>query len=213
MGTTVLFASIGVMAQVKVIEPDLSLVNGKGWKISNRAVTTVDEDGKKGIRFDERSGDGMAWLEGIEFTNGVIECDIKGKDVFQRSFVGIAFRGVDEKTQDVVYCRPFNFRAADADRHSHAVQYASHPTFTWQKLRSEKPGAYEKPVDPPPDPIAWFHLRIVVSKPKVSVYVNDAREPNLIVQELSDRSGGWVGLWVGNGSGGAFANLKISPAK
>ena len=211
---TVMSVPILSIAQEKAIEPDLMrLVEGKGWKISNRAVTAVEEDGKKGIRFDERLGDGVAWLEDIKFGNSVIECDIKGKDVFQNSFLGLAFRGVDEKTQDVVYCRPFNFRAADPDRRSHAVQYVSHPTYTWSKLRKEHPAVYEKPVDPQPDPNGWLHLRIVVSKPKVSVYLNDAKEPSLVVQELSERIDGWVGLWVGNTSGGTFANLKITPGR
>jgi hypothetical protein len=211
---TVLSVPILSIAQEKAIEPDLMrLVEGKGWKISNRAVAAVEESGKKGIRFDERLGDGVAWLEGTKFANGVIECDIKGNDVFQNSFVGLAFRGVDEKTQDVVYCRPFNFRAADPERRSHAVQYVSHPTYTWSKLRNEHPAVYEKPVDPAPDPNGWFHLRIVVSKPKVSVYINDAKEPSLVVQELSERMDGWVGLWVGNTSGGTFANLKITPGR
>lgn len=212
----VTIASVPILgvSQEKAIQPDLTqLIEGKGWRISNRAVTAVEEDGKKGVRFDERLGDGVAWMEDIKFTNGTIECDIKGKDVFQRSFVGVAFRGVDEKTQDVVYCRPFNFKAADSDRRSHAVQYVSHPVYTWSKLRAEHPGVYEKPVDPAPDPNGWFHLRIVVSRPKVSVYINDAKEPSLVVQELSDRTDGWVGLWVGNNSGGTFAGLRITPSR
>jgi hypothetical protein len=44
------------------------------------------------------------------------------------------------------------------------------------------------------------------------VYVNDGKEPSLVVEELSDRKGGGVGLWVGPGQGGYFANLKITPA-
>jgi hypothetical protein len=47
----------------------------------------------------------------------------------------------------------------------------------------------------------------------VRVYVNQAKEPSLVVEELSDRKGGGIGLWVGPGQGGHFANLKITPAK
>jgi hypothetical protein len=53
----------------------------------------------------------------------------------------------------------------------------------------------------------------VVAKPKVSVYVNDAKEPSLVIEELSDRKGGGIGLWVGPGQGGHVANLKITSAK
>jgi hypothetical protein len=44
-------------------------------------------------------------------------------------------------------------------------------------------------------------------------YVNYSKEPSLVVLELSDRKGGGVGLWVGPGQGGYFANLRITPAK
>jgi hypothetical protein len=79
---------------------------------------------------------------------------------------------------------------------------------SWQ----ENPGQYEKSIVPAADGDAWFHVRIVVEKPKVSVYVNDSREPSLVVEELSDRQSGGVGLWVGPGQGGHFANLKLTPA-
>jgi len=79
-------------------------------------------------------------------------------------------------------------------------------------LRAEQPGKYEHAVNPVPDPNGWFHVRVIVESPKVSVFVADAKEPNLAVNELSDRKKGLVGLWVGNNSGGDFANFKIAPA-
>ena len=45
----------------------------------------------------------------------------------------------------------------------------------------------------------------------MSIFVGDAKEPSLVVNQLSDRTKGLVGLWVGNGSGGDFADLKIIP--
>jgi hypothetical protein len=50
----------------------------------------------------------------------------------------------------------------------------------------------------------------VVQHPKVSVYMNDRTEPCLVVDELSDRTHGSLGVWVGNGSGGSFANLRVT---
>ena len=203
-----------VQAQNKPLTPDVTrIAEGKGWKLVNRMATAVEEDGRKAIRFDEKTGQGLAWVESSNFDQGVIEVDIKGKNDLQRSFVGVAFRGVDEKTHDAVYFRPFNFKSEDPVRRIHAVQYVSHPTYTWQKLRTEKNGQYEKAVNPVPDPDGWFHARIVVANRKISVFVNGAKEPSLVVEELSDRKGGLVGLWVGEGSGGAFANLKITLEK
>ncbi len=46
---------------------------------------------------------------------------------------------------------------------------------------------------------------------KLTVFVNDAKEPSLVVEQLSDRKKGLVGLWGGNTSGGDFANFKIVP--
>jgi hypothetical protein len=50
-----------------------------------------------------------------------------------------------------------------------------------------------------------------VEHPRVRVFVNDAEKPSLTVKQLSDRKRGWIGIWTGNGSGGDFANLKITP--
>lgn len=202
-----------VLAQKKAIEPDLAaLAEGKGLKVFNRSLSALNDGAKKGVRLSESPGDGVAYLEGVEFANGAIEIDIRGKDVQQQSFVGVVFHGVDEKTYDAIYFRPFNFKAEDPARRIRAVQYVSHPTHTWQKLRTEQPGKYEKAVNPVPDPNGWFHARVVVASPKVSVFVNDAKEPSLVVEQLSDRKKGLVGLWVGNTSGGDFANFKVIPA-
>lgn len=63
-----------------------------------------------------------------------------------------------------------------------------------------------------PDPNDRFHARVVVASPKVSVFVTDAKDPCLTVNQLSARKKGLVGIWVGNTSGGDFANFKLVPA-
>ncbi|MBN2416022.1 hypothetical protein JXO52_09280 [bacterium] len=68
---------------------------------------------------------------------------------------------------------------------------------------------YENPIDPAPDPDAFFHVKIVLEKPMIRVYVNDTPEPCLTVEELAQRTGGWVGFWKGNKSAGSFANLRV----
>ena len=76
------------------------------------------------------------------------------------------------------------------------------PTITWQKLRTDPPGKYEQAVNPVPDPNTWFRARVVVANPKTSVFVNDAKDPCLMVNLLNGRKKGLIGLWVGNNSGG-----------
>jgi hypothetical protein len=196
----------------QVLTPDLNAITaGKGWEIVNRGATAAVEDGRTVVTFDARPGDGAAWLEGVEFHNGTIEVLLRGKNVPQRSFLGIGFRGVDDETYDAIYFRPFNFLADNALSRSHHVQYISHPVNTWSKLRQEHPGVYEGEIPDPPDPDGFFRARIEINKPEIRVYVNDAVEPCLVVNELTDRTGGRIGLWMGNTSDGSFAELVLKP--
>ena len=184
------------------------------WKVAGRTTSIVEQKGKHALKVSEGAGMGVVWLEGYDFANGVIEIDLLGRSQpIQGSFLGVAFRVVDAQTHDAVYFRPFNFRAPDAVRHSHSVQYVSHPQWPWQKLRSERTDQYEKAVAPEPDGDEWFHARIVVERPNITVFVNGANTPCLSVKELSDRTHGSIGLWVGEGSGGHFANLRVTRAR
>ena len=207
-----LLASLSFAQTPPPIAPDLGrLANGQGAQVFNRNLTAGNEDGRAVARLDAAAGDGGALLDGVQVSDGVIEVDLRGKDVAQQSFLGVAFHWVDWSTYDAVYFRPFNFRAEGAEQRSHSVQYISHPANTWQKLRAERPGQFEKALDPPPDPNGWFHARIVVAGGKVEVYVNNAAAPSLVVDDLGDAKSGGVALWAGNGSDGAFASLRITP--
>ena len=168
-------------------------------------------DGKPALRLQSAAEGGLVRLPGVELSDGSIDVDLLGRSAPpQGCFIGIAFR-VTETGNDIVYFRPFNFRADDPQRRAHAVQYVSHPDWTWQRLRAERPGQYEQTIDPPPDGDHWFHAKIVAQKPTVSVYVNGADRPSLVVEELGERTGGGVALWVGPGLGGHVANLVIRP--
>jgi hypothetical protein len=175
----------------------------------NRQLSQFSENDKKGIRFSKNEDDGIAWLKGVEFSNGIIELDIKGKDLMQQSFVGVAFHGLNNETLDAIYFRPFNFQSKDPVRKIHAVQYVSHPDYTWSVLREKYNGKYEKAVTPAPNGNEWFHAKIVVQYPKVTVFINGNTEPSLVIDKLNDRKTGKIGLWVGNTSDGDFANLQI----
>jgi len=184
------------------------------WKLEGRTTSMVEVKGKRALKFSEGPGMGVAWLEGYDFGNGTIEVDMLGRtQPLQGSFLGIAFRVVDGNTHDAVYFRPFNFRATDPARRNHAVQYVSHPKWPWQVLRSRHPDRYEKAIVPEPDGDECFHARVVVERPNVTVFVNGAGAPSLAVKEVSDRTRGSVGLWVGDGSGGHFANLRVARAR
>jgi hypothetical protein len=185
------------------------LVNGK-ITILNRAVTLLENTDHRGVKLDYNLDEGIVWLNGVTFSEGTIELDMRGKDILQRSFVGVAFHGVNDSTYDAVYFRPFNFKATDTERKIHAVQYISHPTFTWKKLRAERNGVFEKALVNPPNATDWFHARIVVKGNTVNVFVNDDQTPSLTVNKLNDRTKGNIGIWVGDGSDGEFANFSIT---
>jgi hypothetical protein len=197
--------------QTSLFKYDLFDLNKNGkLQVFNRTLTSFMDKRGNGVQFSETEGDGVAWLDGVNFTNGIIELDIKGKDVLQQSFVGVVFHGKDEKTLDAVYFRPFNFQSSDSVRRIHAVQYVSHPDFPWNVLRETQNGKYEKAIASAPDPNAWFHVKIIVDYPHTTVYVNNSTEPCLSVDKLNDRQNGKIGLWVGNNSGGEFASLVIT---
>jgi hypothetical protein len=178
-------------------------------KIANRQMQPVAEGTRRGVRLDAHEGDGIAWWPDAIVGDCTIEVDLRGKNVLQQSFVGVAFHGVDEKTFDAVYFRPFNFKAEDAARRLHSVQYVSHPIYTWDKLRAERPEQFERAIAAAPDPDGWFHVQLVVAFPSVRVFVNDIAAPVMDIKQLSDRKTGWIGLWVGNNSDGQFANLTV----
>jgi len=209
----VLFFSTSIYAQrVKVTEPDLiKLMDSKRIKTVNRNAALIsDTVYSNGIHMDAKEGDGVAWLQNIKFSNGTIEFDVKGKDVMQQSFVGIAFHGINDSTFDAIYFRPFNFQSPDTARRRHSVQYIALPLYDWQKLRQEHPNKYEDSIHAAPQPNDWFHVSVVIQSPTVSVYVNRNKKASLVVEKLNDFKKGMIGFWVGNGSDGDFANLKLT---
>jgi hypothetical protein len=178
----------------------------------NREVTALSGD-RKGVHVTEKEGSGVIWIEGSDFAEGTIEVDIRGRDVLQRSFLGVAFHRKDDGSYEAVYLRPFNFRAEDPARHQHAVQYISLPDYDWPRLRKEFPEEFENPVDPSVAPTDWVPLRVVVKGSTVQIFVGAVKSPTLEVRKLGSLDRGAVGLWVGNTSDGDFANLRVTPMK
>lgn len=185
------------------------LQDSAGLQAVNRHIRLLDNNGAVVIRSDAQSGAGVVWINDCRFSTGTIEADLKGKGVYQQSFVGIAFHGSNDSTYEAIYFRPFNFRTNDPVRKKHAVQYIALPKMDWPFLREKFPGQYENGLDDPPDPNAWFHARIVVTAKQIEVYVNQEKKPALSVQRLPGKGEGRIGLWLGNNSGGDFSNLSI----
>ena len=157
----------------------------------------------------------LAWIEGLEFSSGVIEAEIAGAPApgageGARGFVGIAFRlQEDWKTYDAFYLRPTNGRAEDQQRRNHATQYISHPEWSWFRLRQETPSKYEAYVDLVPG--EWTKIKIEVRGDQARLYVHGNEQPTLIVNDVksgADRKGA-VALWLGPGTVAHFRNLRV----
>ena len=160
-------------------------------------------------------GGGISILQGASFHNGTIEVDVAGKPRAgagpdARGFVGVAFRVSDDPSKyECFYIRPTNGRADDQLRRNHSTQYISMPEYPWSRLRQEAPGQYESYVDLVSG--EWTRIRIEVNGIKARLYVNRSSQPVLVVNELKHSdSQGSVALWIGLGTEGYFANLRIS---
>jgi len=158
----------------------------------------------------------MAVLKGTEFHDGVIELDVSGApradaDPTSRGFVGLGFRvqGRDSLTKfECFYIRPTNGRSSDQLLRNHSVQYQEYPDYSWHKLRDESPGVYESYADLVPG--VWTHLKVEVNGVKAKLYVNNASQPALIVNDLKGGdSSGAIALWSYTSTEGYFANLQV----
>jgi hypothetical protein len=198
------------------------LESATGLQLHNVTAEPATLDGKKGLRLALAPAaspdlEQLAVLEGVEFSNGVIEAEIAGAPGTgsaqgARGFVGIAFRlQADRKTYDAFYLRPTNGRADDQERRNHAVQYISHPDWPWDRLRKETPSRYEAYVDLLPG--TWTKVKIEVRGDHARLYVHDNEQPTLIVNDVKSGASakGGVALWLGPGTVAHFRNLTIKP--
>jgi hypothetical protein len=179
--------------------------------------------GKKAIRVtdatepkSEGDQDRVAVLTNASFQDGTIEAQVSGQpgpgaSDTARGFVGIAFRVTSDVSGfDCIYLRPTNGRADDQVRRNHSVQYISFPDFPWYRLRKEFPEKYVNYSELIPGD--WTKVRIEVKGNRGSLFVNGAEQPTLIIDDLKRNSetAGPIGLWIGPGTIGHFADLKVS---
>lgn len=182
----------------------------KELQVYNRKLTLINENNIRGIRLSKAYGEGIAWVNNLEFSEGTIEFDVRGEDTKQHSFVGIAFHAVNDSTFDAVYLRPFQFRETNETLRSHGIQYISLPEFTWRVLRAKFPDRYEHAVDPAPDPNSWVHVRLEIKGNTIRTFINGNSQPALVVEKLTAVTSGRLGFYVADTSGGDFANLVVT---
>jgi hypothetical protein len=194
-----------------------------GLVLHNVAAEPVTLQGKKGLRVTASEAatrapgplDQLARMKNLDFSNGVIEVEVAGAPAPDapegaRGFVGIAFRlQPDDRTYDAFYLRPTNGRADDQERRNHAVQYISHPDWTWSRLRKETPSKYESYVDLRPG--TWTKIKIEVTGTRARLFVHDNEQPTLIVNDVKSgaQGKGGIALWIDSGTVAHFRNLRV----
>ncbi len=210
------------------------LITTDGLRLHNTTAAVVTFKGKRAVRVavapdvarrpeylaGTAEPEAFARVEGLEFSNGIIEAEVAGAPAEgsfpgARGFVGIAFRlqadgSGGTQTYDAFYLRPTNGRAEDQERRNHAVQYISHPEWTWSRLRRETPSRYEAYVDLEPD--TWTKIRIEVRGAQARLYVHGEPQPVLIVNDVKSgpTAAGAVALWIGPGTVAYFRNLVVT---
>lgn len=171
--------------------------------IKDRSITLVDEPT-------------FVKIKRTKFKDGEIEVKVLSRLLpnapdFARGFIGIAFRINDNNSKfESIYIRPTNGRAEEQIRRNHSIQYFSYPDYKFDRLRKESPEVYESYADMGLN--EWIKLKIIVRGTTAKLYLNDDKEPSLIVNDLKNGSNyfGSIGLWVEVGTEGYFRDLKIT---
>ncbi len=199
----------------------LPLKSGDKLTLINLEAESVEYEGKEGIRLGitdtYTGGETIAIINDLDFKDGTIEIELAGEpapdaDPQMRGFIGIAFRlqETDPYSYECFYLRPTNGRADNQLQRNHSTQYVSHPEYHWYHLRNESPGVYESYVDLQPG--VWTKMKIEVSGKQAKLYVHDADQPCLIVNDLKhEYLKGKIALWLHSSTVAHFRNLVVTP--
>jgi hypothetical protein len=210
-----LFMSRGIYAQ-KIKLVDSNLIANKVYmiteKFQGKAVVKVIKDST--IR--EADEPTFVRIKDIDFKDGVIEVNVLSRllptaSTSARGFIGLAFRINDSNSKfESIYIRPTNGRADDQLRRNHSTQYFSYPDYKFSRLRKESPEIYESYADMGLN--EWIKLKIVVKGNQAKLFLDNNKQPSLIVNDLKhggNISGG-IGLFVDSGTEGYFSDLKVT---
>jgi hypothetical protein len=169
------------------------------WILINRAASSVEYRNRQAVRFDSRSGEGLAWVEVLRFSVGKIDLNIAASP----QDIGIAFHVQNEREFEAV-CFHVGDEARDEGASQRIViQYLS----TYPDRRVSQEAQFDLPYSQSGE---WFKARISISKEVIAVFISGDNLPILSV----DTSGrgevyGSVGLWIGPGSSALVTDFRI----
>jgi len=146
------------------------------WVVVNGQV--VDHLGRRALM-------GSAYLDGVDFQDGVIEVDIAAS--WERCYPGIKFRIQSQQDYEHFYIRPHTMKFFDG-----ALQYT--PSINgisgWQLYNGDGcTGPCEISYD------EWVHIRLEVKGAQARVFIGEGDEPDLEIHDLRHGvSRGTIGL-------------------
>ena len=171
-------------ARAESIPPD-----SPRWQLEGKAKVT-EYLGRRCLSLQ----DSAAALKDFEMADGVIDVDMAGSGA--RGFYNIHFRTQADGNGEQVYLRPHKTGLDDAQQYTPTLNGAA----AWQIYNG--PG-FTRAVDIPSG--LWFHVRLEITGAQAKLYVNDMREPSLVMNDLKSgiRKGG-VAL-----AGAYFSNFEM----
>ncbi|MDO8998036.1 MAG: DUF1080 domain-containing protein [Sediminibacterium sp.] len=205
----------GTYAQlIKLVEGNLvaNKVYMSNVKFQGKSVVKVVKDST----IKEADEPTFVRVKNIDFKDGIIEVNVLSQLLptaapTDRGFIGIAFRINDNNSKfECIYIRPTNGRADNQLRRNHSIQYFSFPDYKFQRLRKESPEMYESYADMGLN--EWTKMKIIVKGNQAKLYLNNNKQPSLIVNDLklgADASGA-IGFFVDVGTEGYFSDLKVT---
>ena len=155
----ILLLTLGAFAQDETVD-----FESDQWILRGSKVVT---------HLDQKSLQGSAFLKGVEFQNGVIEVDMAFEG--SRAFGGIVFRMKMSGDYEQFYIRPHKSRFPDALQYTPVTKGLS----SWQLYSGEGFTAVaEIPYN------TWIHVKLEVSGTQARVYLDNAKDPSLVVHDL-----------------------------
>ncbi|MFC1475639.1 SMP-30/gluconolactonase/LRE family protein [Candidatus Zixiibacteriota bacterium] len=161
----VFLLAMSMCAQAEIVEFD----SGR-WTLVN--ADTSEYLGRKCLS-------GIAYLEDVEFTNGIIEVDmaVEAPCIHTRSYPGIVFRKQSPGDYERFYIRPHR-----SGLYTDALQYT--PVFNniagWQLYNGEgaTAGIDSLPAN------RWFRVKAEISGKQCKIYIDNADDPALVISDL-----------------------------
>jgi len=150
---------------------------------------------------DRKALMGSAYLKDVDFQNGVIEVDIATNG--RTSYPGLIFRRQSNENYESFYLRPHR-----SNLYPDALQYT--PVFNglagWQLYHGD---GFTAGGNIPRD--RWFHIRMEIMGKQARVFIDEAEQPALIIDDLKHGlSRGTIGVMGPADKTSYFSNFRYT---